>query len=321
MYPNLSRRGNQAKLNSALHVCSINVNCSTNAMHELAHNIIMTKQKFDIILVQEPWWNSNITTSFQGWQVILPTTIKENNCPRVVTYYKLQAGIEITLRTDISSDLDFMVLDIKHEGSRHPPTCIINLYNQTKPGEIPSLNFTTDRLANINLHPGMPTVIMGDWNLHHSNWNSSIEKELTPPKTQEVVDWLDGQGFSLCSERDIYTRSGSGTQCDTIIDLTFVNVPAVGQGVVHDHSVNPDLTLLSDHYALTFTLRDPREAVDNIAKAKYNWKEAIEEDFIDALRQELHADATKFNSSIQNVLNSQHRHATPEELNGAVKHQ
>ncbi len=86
-------------------------------MHELAHNITMTRQKFDIVLVQEPWWNGNVTTSFQGWQVILPTTIKENDCLRVVTYYKLQAGVVITLRTDIASDLDFMILDIKCEGS------------------------------------------------------------------------------------------------------------------------------------------------------------------------------------------------------------
>jgi len=110
-------RGNRDKLNSTLYVCSININCSTNAMHELAHNITMTRQKFDIVLVQEPWWNRNITTSFQGWQVILPTTIKENDCPRVVTYYKLQAGVEITLRTDISLDLDFMILDVKCIGS------------------------------------------------------------------------------------------------------------------------------------------------------------------------------------------------------------
>src|SRR5258707_2166590 len=288
-------------------------------MHELAHNITMTRQKFDLVLVQEAWWNVNITTSFQGWQVILPTTIKENDCPRVIPYYKLQAGVEITLRTDTGSDLDFMILDIKCEGSRHLPTCIINLYNQTEPGEIQNPSFTTDRLASINIHPGMPTVITGDWNLHHNNWNSLIDKESTPTRTQEVVDWLEGQGFSLCSERDVYTRSGAGTQRDTIIDLTFANEPAIGQGVVHNHSVNPDLTLLSDHNALTFTLGDPRESVVNIAKAKYNWKDAIEEDFTKALNQELHADAVLYDTSIQQILNKQCTHATPEELDTTVR--
>ncbi len=259
-------------------------------MHKLAHNIAMTKQKFNIILLQEPWWNGNITTSFQGWQVILPTTIKENNHPRVIAYYKLQAGMEVTLRTNIGSDLDFMILEVKHKGSRHPPTHIINMYNQVEPGDIQNPSFTTDRLASKILHPGIPTVITGNWNLHHNNWNSAIEKESTPSRTQEVVDWLEGQGFSLCSERDIYTRSGSRTQCNTIIDLTFANETAIGQGVVHNHSVNPDLMLLSDHNALMFTLGDLRESVNNIAEAKYNWKDAIEEDFTEPLSQELHAD-------------------------------
>src|SRR5260370_42121746 len=112
-------KGNRAKLDSTLSICCININCSTNAMHALAHNIATSNQTFDILLVQEPWWNGSITTSIQGWQVILPSpTIKEQDCLRVVAYYRLQAGIEITLRTDISSDLDYMILDARCEGSK-----------------------------------------------------------------------------------------------------------------------------------------------------------------------------------------------------------
>src|SRR5258707_2737573 len=129
-------RGNWEKLNSALHVCCININCSTNAMHALTHNIATSEQDLNILLVQEPWWNGSITTAFQGWQVIVPTpTIKDSEQPRVAAYYRLQAGIEITLRTDISTDLDFMILDVRCEGTRNPPTHIINLYNQIELGE------------------------------------------------------------------------------------------------------------------------------------------------------------------------------------------
>src|SRR5260370_42089733 len=99
-------KGNHTKLCSALSICSININCSTNVMHALAHNIANSEHEYNIILIQEPWWNGNITTSFQGWQIVLPTpTIKENKCPRVTAYYRLQAGIDIILRTDISADL------------------------------------------------------------------------------------------------------------------------------------------------------------------------------------------------------------------------
>ncbi len=103
-----------------------------------------------------------------------------------------------------------MILDVKCEGTRHLPTRLINLYNQVELGE--EHGYTTDQLANTTLHPGTPTIITGDWNLHHNNWDSSIERESTLASTQEVVNWLDGQGFSLCSERDVHTRSGSSCQ-------------------------------------------------------------------------------------------------------------
>ena len=286
-------------------------------MYALAHNIITLKHKFDVILVQEPWWNGRLTTSFQGWQVILPTLIiKENEHLRVVAYYWLQAGIDVTLRTDIRADLDFMILDIKFVGSRHPCTCLINIYNQIELGESQEPKYTTDRLASIHLNLGTPMVITGDWNLHHNLWNSAIEVESTPNRTQEVVNWLEGQGFNLCSKRDIHTQSRLGTQQDTVIDLTFANETAFGQGVVQNHEVNPDLAVLSDH-ALMFTLGDPRESVDNITKAKYNWKDAI--DFIEALEQELHTEAKLFKTTIQLVLNKDHTHTMQDELDKAVK--
>src|SRR5258708_39901342 len=214
-------RGNLAKLKAALHICCININRSTNAMHKLAHNIASSKQDLDIILVQEPWWNGNITTSFQGWQVILPTpTIKVDEHLRVVAYYRLQAGIEVTLRTDICTDLDFMILEVKREGSGRPPICIINIYNQVELGETQEHRYTTDRLAMVNLHPETLMIITGDWNLHHNSWNSRVEAESTPARTQEAVDWLKCQGFNMCSEIDVHTRIGTGSQQDSVIDLT-----------------------------------------------------------------------------------------------------
>ena len=210
-----------------------------------------------------------------------------------------------------------MILDVKCEGTRHLPTRLINLYNQVELGE--EHGYTTDQLANTTLHPGTPTIITGDWNLHHNNWDSSIERESTPARIQEVVDWLEGQGFSLCSKRDVHTRSGSISQQNTIIDLTFVNEIAAGQGVVHDHTVNPDLALLSDHHALTFTLGKPRELVNNLTEAKYNWKDVNEDDYVEALEQELHTDAELFNQIIQQVLNKHHTQASPDKLDNAVR--
>src|SRR5260370_42553554 len=112
----------------------------------------------------------------------------------------------------ICSDLDFMILDIRCRGLRHPPTCLINLYNQMELGELQESVYTTDRLASVHLHLATPTIITGDWNLHHALWNSGIDTVSISARTQEVVDWLERQGFNLHSEKDVHTRSGSGTQ-------------------------------------------------------------------------------------------------------------
>ena len=120
-----------------------------------------------------------------------------------------------------------------------------------------------------------------------------VEEESSPTRTQEVLDWLVRQGFTLCSERDVHTCSSLGTQQDMAINLTFANETALGQGIIQDHKVDPDLTLLSDHHALTFMLGDPREMIDNLTEAKYNWKDAIEEEFIASLDRK----STRLNSS------------------------
>src|SRR5260370_15827269 len=211
-----------------------------------------------------------------------------------------------------------MILDVKCEGSKHPPTCIINIYNQTELGESQEPNYTTDRLASIHLHPGFPTIITGDWNLHHNLWDSMVAAESTPARTQDVVDWLEGQSFTLCSKKDVHTRSRSGSQWDMVIDLTFANKTVFEQGVIQNHRVNLDLALLSDHHTLTFMLGDPRETINNITEAKYNWKDAKEEDFVEALTQELHEDSILYESAIQLVLNRDQTHATPDKLDKAV---
>ncbi len=68
-----------------------------------------------------------------------------------------------------------------------------------------------------------------------------------------------------------------------------------------------------------FTLSNPRESVHNITEAKYNWKEAKEESFVEALEQELHADTKIFNITIQQVLNKNCTQVSPEEPDNTVR--
>src|SRR6266705_318104 len=117
----------QTKIATTLTVCSLNVNHSNAATQAAMHNIAnRNKPAIDIFLVQEPWWhkvnNTYISVALKGWQTVLPKQpIAEGDRPRTITYYRKDANIELTLRNDIASDLDYMVLDVKRNGSTQQP--------------------------------------------------------------------------------------------------------------------------------------------------------------------------------------------------------
>ena len=89
--------------------------------------------------------------------------------------------------------------------------------------------------------------------------------------------------------------------------------------MLQNHIINLDLALLSDHHALMFTISNPREVITNITEAKYNWKDAKEEVFIEALYQELHKDLILYDMTIHQVLNRDCTHASNQELDDAVR--
>ena len=82
---------------------------------------------FDIFLVQEPWWEKIHSThrmvAFKGWQITLPKCpLGEKEPLHIVAYHRQGTNIDITLRNDITSDPDIMILDAKREGSTKEPT-------------------------------------------------------------------------------------------------------------------------------------------------------------------------------------------------------
>ena len=161
---------NQTQTYTGISVCSLNVNRSNAATHAAMHTIgEKSDPAFDLLLIQELWWeklhNGQATVSFPGWQVILPKSqITENERPCIAVYYRQGVHLEVTLRTDILSDLNVMILETKRTGNPGNPTRIINLYNQKQLGEHNGSTYTIDCLSRIHLNPEIPTIITGDWN-------------------------------------------------------------------------------------------------------------------------------------------------------------
>ncbi len=161
----------QAKLNTLISLCSLNMNWSNAAMHAAMYIIAESKGPvYDVFLVQEPWWekinHKYRTVSFPGWQTILPKhPIQETECPRVAAYQRISANLEITLCNDIITNLDVMALNTQREGDTMEATRIINIYNQKQLGEHPSIIYTSNCIKNLQWDPNVPTIITGDWNI------------------------------------------------------------------------------------------------------------------------------------------------------------
>ena len=78
---------------------------------------------------------------------------------------------------------------------------------------------------------------------------------------------------------------------------------AFGQGVVQNHEVNLDLTELSDHHALTFSLGPPLDETPISTNNGLNWKHANEKMFCDALKAEINLNCIEHTNLVRDLLN------------------
>src|SRR6266581_2870945 len=156
----------QTTMPATLMVCSLNINCSNAATQAVMHNISKhRKPAIDILLIQEPWWhkvnNSYISVALKGWQtVLLKQPIAEGDRPRTIAYFRQNANIEPMLRNNIASDLDFMILNIKRNGSTQQPVRLINIYNQKTLVANQRKEFMVERLVDSTLEVDIPTILM-----------------------------------------------------------------------------------------------------------------------------------------------------------------
>ena len=288
-------------------------------MHTAMYHITEKQDPtLDLFLIQEPWWervnNTYATTTFPGWQMILPKRpLRDDERPRVAAFYRLGTPLEITLRNDLITDTDVMVLDVKREGSPHPPTRTINLYNQKPLGE--NTDWTIDRLAGTHLDPTTPTIITGDWNIRHPSWDNRVTTAC--PRTRQTLEWTEGNGFSLCNEPFVPTREDTLGHA-SVIDLTFKNKMASGMNVLSGHHVDTTIGALSDHHALIFQIGKPEEVVYNMSTYNLNWKHAIEGEFTDALTKQLTREKDEHAEMVSLILNPAKTLATPDELDRAT---
>ena len=215
---------NQTQSNTLILICSLNVNHLNTATHAAMYIIAENKlPPFDIFLIQEPWWEKinqeYKTVAFTGWQTILPKCpVQDTERPRVAAYYRLGANLEVTLQNDILTDLDIMVLEAKRERDPAATMRLINIYNQKELSAQNSQSYTFECLARTQWDATIPTIITGDWNIRHPQWDNGVTTAC--PQTHETLEWLEGNGFTLCNQPYIPTREDTMGHA-SVINLTF----------------------------------------------------------------------------------------------------
>jgi hypothetical protein len=233
---------------------------------------------FDILLIQEPAWSFigrdplsgkdiNGPVALQGWTTILPLTAITDTSPRprTLTYFKQIPDFSITLRSDLIEDRDIQILDISQ--TSHPTTTIINVYNDTPKGDQCILNHL--RLLD-NPLPQHPTMITGDFNLHHPSWACDDRPNEPDQLTASIHNWLAHKNFTLLNKRGEITHlARHAGERPSVIDLSFANPEAINRDTFKDWAVDPGLSLDSDHIAIKFTIDHGLKEIADVLPRKY----------------------------------------------------
>ena len=139
--------------------------------------------------------------------------------PRVIVYIRKTAPFSYRVREDLIQDLDLLVIEISDPSLGK--LLLINLYNEKALDEnlkTQKSGQTTINRALLRLQLQLPFIIAGDFNLHHTWWNSTIDTPST--NADRLVEWLNKHDSRLVNkEKATYHRANLVNK--SIIDLAF----------------------------------------------------------------------------------------------------
>jgi hypothetical protein len=259
-----------------IRIAQLNIQKKKHATIQLLNN---HKDDFDIFLIQEPAWgfigrdpstgkDIHGPVALQGWNTILPVSAIDSTSPRprTLTYYGPRPDFSVTLRSDLIEDRDVQFLDISQ--LEHPSTTIINVYNDPSKGADCILNRI--RLGS-GILPQHPTLITGDYNLHHPMWSREDRLENPDQMTTDIVDWLTQGDYSMLNQRgEITHRARHNGERPSVIDLSFANHQATTQDTFKNWAIDPALAHDSDHNAIIFTIDHGLKEIENTLGIKYS---------------------------------------------------
>ena len=232
------------------------------------HVLLNDNSADDILFVQEPWFGRIGTkrsdadsqgkevwggTANPKWTLHSPQC-SPTICAKVMTYIRIHdrdhpfrknycKGI---VCNDLCSHPTLLITDIT-VGTHYWRT--INFYNDVD--DTSSLK----ALMDLDLDSTIPTLLMGDFNIHSRSWSPT---DWTPSHNADrVEEWLATQTFTLLSVPGIPTHRGEGGARDSTLDLVWCNFAASIQHTFLGAQVDWKGSVGSDHALIRMTASTP----------------------------------------------------------------
>jgi hypothetical protein len=225
---------------------------------------------YDIILFQEPWFSrigvarsstdpngTEIlgTVSNHAWESFVPA-VTNGVRPRVATY--IRKGIKHLMvhpRLDVFNSPDIIMLSLHYGNFSFD---LINVYN-AGPGHNAS---SVRALMDAELDPLVPTVVSGDFNLHHPLWAlENGHQRASSGAAADLVEWMESHAFAILNNLSYATRRGqSADQNDSIIDLTLINYTAADMELISKWECSEELAFDSDHNGISWMIQSPENS-------------------------------------------------------------
>ena len=239
-----------------IQIMSVNI----NRQSALTHALLQTSTA-DILIIQEPWIGTVQigrsdsdpaglkvpgTTNNNMWDCHLPSFTNASDV-RVAAYVKTDFARTFAITNLVSHPLstpESMILDFcfGEEILR-----IVNIYYRTYNN---SDGHNLLHLLTSSLDPLIPTLFMGDLNMHSHIW--SFPYATISPWAAELVNWFDNQGFELLNPPCEATwRSRQDGVRDSVLDLALINKAAAISGQISPLTISFSDSITSDHAALS----------------------------------------------------------------------
>ena len=229
----------------------------------VTHALLNSDTDTNLFLIQEPWFskigtarqdNAKHGVNIQGgvaapkWELIYPS-LSDGQRPKVMAYARKNSAqnqdapnFTIIPRIDICTHPTILVMDVILDDEIWR---VINFYHNVRD------NTSLQTLLALDIDPTIPTLLIGDFNIHSRTWSLPDTPRSTQATRLEV--WAATNLLTLANNPGEVTRRGAEHERDSVIDLAWYNDTAIQNTTFSGLEVDWAGSLGSDHTMLRMT--------------------------------------------------------------------